>query len=280
VGIDPALQLRIENIEIDLLLEALYQRYGYDFRAYARASIERRIRQFMHDRKEACVADLIPKLLYDEAYFSDMVQCFSVTVTEMFRDPAVYLALRQEVVPLLRTYPFVKVWHAGCATGEEVYSLAILLTEEGIYDRTTIFATDFNDHSLAHARQGIFPAGRMKEFSQQYRAAGGHGSLADYYHARYDSVAMDAKLRSRITFANHNLTADAAFGEMHLIVCRNVLIYFNRALQDRALTLFDASLLRGGFLCLGTKETLEFSSVADRFEALNKPARLFRKRFA
>ena len=268
----------IEHIEVELLLEAVYQRYGYDFRSYARASIDRRVRQFMSGKNVRLISELIPCVLYDEALFSELAQYFSIAVTEMFRDPFVYCALREKVVPLLKTYPFVKVWHAGCATGEEVYSLAILLKEEGLFDRVTIFGTDFNDRALEQARQGIYPAERIKDFTRNYQEAGGKGSFSEYYHARYESAALDASLKERITFANHNLATDAAFGEMHLVFCRNVLIYFNPELQNRALRLFDESLVRGGFLCLGTKEDIQFTEVAGGYDAVDSAARIYRKK--
>lgn len=268
----------IEHIEVELLLEAVYQRYGYDFRSYARASIDRRVRQFMSGKNVRLISELIPRVLYDEALFSELAQYFSIAVTEMFRDPFVYCALREKVVPLLKTYPFVKVWHAGCATGEEVYSLAILLKEEGLFDRVTIFGTDFNDRALEQARQGIYPAERIKDFTRNYQEAGGKGSFSEYYHARYESAALDASLKERITFANHNLASDAAFGEMHLVFCRNVLIYFNPELQNRALRLFDESLVRGGFLCLGTKEDIQFTEVAGGYDAVDSAARIYRKK--
>jgi chemotaxis protein methyltransferase CheR len=198
----------------------------------------------------------------------------------MFRDPPVYRALREQVVPLLRTYPFVKVWHAGCATGEEAYSLAIVLKEEDLYDRAMIYATDFNAEAIEKARQGIYTVERMQEFTRNYQEAGGRRSLSEYYRARYDSAVLDAGLRDRITFASHNLATDAAFGEMHLVMCRNVLIYFNRELQNRALRLFDESLVRGGFLCLGTRETLQFSEVADGYEIVDRAARIYRKKMS
>ena len=195
----------IENIEIGLLLEAIYQRYGYDFRSYAKASIERRTRQFMSHAGFACVSEMIPRVIHDEDLFSELVQYFSISVTEMFRDPFVYLALREEVVPMLRTWHHIKVWHAGCATGEEAYSLAIVLREEGLHDRTTIYATDFNDSSLEKARAGIYSPEAIQEATRNYQKAGGRSSFGTYYHSRYDAVQMDSRLRERITFANHNL---------------------------------------------------------------------------
>lgn len=268
----------IEHVEVDLLLEALYRRYGYDFRSYARASIDRRVRQFVSAKGLSHIAELIPACIHDEGLFAELAQYFSISVTEMFRDPFVYRVLREQVVPVLQTFPHVKVWHAGCATGEEVYSLAIVLKEAGLLARTTLFGTDFNDGVLDQARQGIYPAERIQEFTRNYQEAGGSRSFSEYYHASYDAACMDTGLKERITFANHNLTADKVFGEMQLVFCRNVLIYFDRQLQDRALRLFTDSLVRGGFLCLGTKETLQFSQVAEAYETVDRAARIFKKK--
>jgi chemotaxis protein methyltransferase CheR len=268
----------IEDIEINLLLEAVYQRYGYDFRSYARASVERRTRQFLAHLGLASVSEMIPRVLDDEDLFSELVQYFSISVTEMFRDPFVYLAMRKEIVPMLRTWHHIKVWHAGCATGEEVYSLAIVLKEEGIYDRATIYATDFNDSVLQKAKAGIYSPEKIQEATRNYQKAGGRSSFGNYYHSRYDAVSMDSGLRERITFANHNLVTDRVFGEMHLVFCRNVLIYFNRDLQNRALGLFTESLVQGGFLCVGTKEDLQFTEVSRHYEAVNSKAKIYKKR--
>ncbi|MFS8069226.1 MAG: CheR family methyltransferase [Byssovorax sp.] len=267
----------IQTIEINLLLEAMYQRYGYDFRSYARASVERRLRKFLATSSYSSIAELIPKVLHDASFFSDLSQSLSVSTTEMFRDPFVYRAIRQKVLPVLRTWPYFKTWHAGCATGEEVYSMAIVLLEEGLSERATIYATDFNDASLAKAKEGIYRMDRMQTFTKGYQSAGLESTFSDYYHARYDSAVMHGFLKSRMTFANHNLAVDNAFGEMHLILCRNVLIYFNQELQNRALTLFAESLVHGGFLCLGTKESLTFSSVANDFEVVDQNAKIYKK---
>lgn len=268
----------VPRLELDLLLEAIYRRWGYDFRSYARASIERRTAQFLAASGGLSAAELIPKVLHDADLFARLARHYSIAVTELFRDPWVYRALRQEVVPVLRTWPHIKVWHAGCATGEEVYSLAIVLREEGLYERATIYATDFNDEALERARAGVYEIGKLRDASRGYQQAGGKGSLADYYHARYDAAMMDASLRENVVFAGHNLATDAAFGEMHLVLCRNVLIYFARELQERALGLFGESLVHGGFLCLGTKEDLRFTSVAGRYEAVDANARIYRLR--
>ena len=266
-----------EKIEIDLLLEAIFKKYGYDFRHYSRASIERRVRQFLPKSGCQSIPEMIERLLRDEAFFTNMVRDFSITVTEMFRDPTVYASLRENVVPLLKTHPFIRIWHAGCATGEEAYSLAILLKETGLYDRATIFVTDFNDAALEKARNGVYTAEKIKEGTKNYLAAGGQHSFSDYYRARYDAVAVDSSLRKNMTFANYNLVTDGVFGEMHLILCRNVLIYFDRELQNRVFKLFSESLVHGGFLCLGTKETTDFSTSSLQFEAVDKKAKIYKK---
>ena len=251
--------LEVEELEIDLLLEAIHRRYGYDFRDYARASLRRKVRQLASTVGVRHVSELVPRLLHEPELFGSVVGAFATPVTEMFRDPLFFKYLREVIVPYLKTWPFVRIWVAGCATGEEVYSLAILLREEGISERCTLFATDFVDPVLRNAREGIFPLRSMKTNIANYRRAGGRETLSDYYHADYDSVIMEAELRKNITFANHNLVTDGVFSEVHLILCRNVLIYFNRALQNRVLELFHASLLHGGFLALGSKESLHSS---------------------
>lgn len=267
-----------ERIEIDLLLEAVYQRWGYDFRKYARASIERRIRQFLSRAGYASISEMIPPVLHDREFFSRLADHFSVPVTRMFRDPFVYRAIREEVIPVLRTWPHIKIWHAGCATGEEVFSLAILLKEEGILDRSTIYGTDFNESALDRAREGILEIDGMQEATQNYHDAGGKETLSEYYHARYNAAVMNAALRKRLVFSSHNLTNDSTFGEMHLILCRNVLIYFSRELQNRVLNLFTESLVRGGFLCLGRKEDLQFTTAGGLYDEVDRDARIYSKR--
>ncbi len=273
----PSESARLRSIEIDLLLEALYHAHGYDFRGYARASIDRRVRQFLSTTDCHTISELIPKLLYDQTFFGRLVRYFSIPVTEMFRDPFVYLAIRRQIIPLLRTWPHIKIWHAGCATGEEVYSLAILLKEEGLYERATIYATDFNDEALECAREGIYDISKLKEATRGYQTAGGNGSFGDYYYAAYGAVAMNAALRERILFTNHNLASDGVFGEMQFILCRNVFIYFNRDLQNRALGLFADSLSHGSFLCLGTKEDPQFLPNVIHFEEVDKKAKLYKR---
>ncbi|AOW77835.1 chemotaxis protein CheR [Colwellia sp. PAMC 20917] len=269
--------IETEKIEIDRLLEDIYQHHGYDFRSYARASIERRIRLFIASKNCVSISEIMPKLLSDREFFAEFISYFSVLVTELFRDSFVYRLVREQVVPLLKTWPHIKIWHAGCATGEEVYSLAIILKEEGIYDRTTIYATDISEEAIDKANEGIYEMAALREATLRYQRAGGNASFSDYYHARYNAAAMDAALKERIVFSTHNLATDSVFGEMHLIFCRNVLIYFNPELQNRALGLFTDSLVHGGFLCLGTKEDISFSKVNTRFEVVDEKAKVYRK---
>jgi chemotaxis protein methyltransferase CheR len=268
----------IEEIEINLFLEAIFQRHGYDFRHYARASVKRRIQRLLEITGCARVSEMIPRLLYDEDFSQTAIQGFSIAVTEMFRDPDFYRAFRQTVVPYLNTYPYLRVWHAGCAMGEEVYSLAIVLHEEGLYDRATIFATDFNEAVLDKAREGIYTLKDMRQYSLNYLSAGGTRSFADYYHAKYELAIMEPALKRRITFASHNLATDGVFSEVQVIFCRNVLIYFDKDLQQRVLGLFAASLAPGGFLCLGSKESLQYSAVIDQFKTIDERASIYQKR--
>ncbi len=269
----------IENLELTLLLEAMYLRYGYDFRDYARASVERRAKQFYIRAGLTSISEMIPLLLHDEAFFQALIRDFSITVTEMFRDPGVYKVIKEKVFPILQTYPYIKIWHAGCATGEEVYSLAILLMESGLFKRATIFATDFNDEALEKAKQGIYHLENIKQCTLNYQKGGGSESFSQYYQAKYDSIVMDKTLRKNITFANHNLVTDQSFGEMHLILCRNVLIYFNKTLQNRALNLFNDSLVPGGFLCLGNKESLLFWDQEKGYKSVEDSSKIFQKKY-
>jgi chemotaxis protein methyltransferase CheR len=268
----------IEKTEIDLLLEAIFLRYGYDFRSYARASVDRRVRQYAGIKNTGCISNLIPMIMHDEAVFSELAQQFSISVTEMFRDPFVYRALREQIVPVLKTFPFVKAWAAGCATGEEVYSLAIVLAESNLLGKSTVFGTDFNDECLRKAKLGIYSTDLIQAFTRNYQESGGTRSFSEYYHAGGDSVKLVKQIREHITFANHNLTADQVFGEMNLIICRNVLIYFNRDLQERVLRLFTNSLVRNGILILGTREDIQFSGVSEEYEVVDKKARIYKRR--
>jgi len=270
-------QVETENLEVELLVETVYRRYGYDFRNYSRASLKRRMRNFLDNSGYGKLSELIPRVLYDRSFFDSLLYGISVPVTEMFRDPGVYKAIREKVVGTLKTYPFVKVWHAGCATGEEAYSLAILLEEEGLYDRTRLYATDFNDEALDTAKKGIYSVDRIKGYTDNYQKSGGKESFSRYYHSRYGSAILNHDLKKNIVFANHNLASDAVFGETHFVMCRNVLIYFDRELQNRVLKLFYDSLVYKGFLCLGTKESIRFSDFQDRFSVVDKNGRIYRK---
>jgi len=267
----------LEHLELDLFLEAIYRYHGYDFRSYSKASMKRRVRQLRVISGHATIADMIPRVLHDRIFFEQVLKTFSISVTEFFRDPYLFNTVREKLVPLLKTWPNIKIWHAGCATGEEVYSLAILLKEEGLYDRTTIYATDFSSDALEQATAGIYEPARLQEGTRNYQKAGGARSFSEYYHAKYGAAVMDPSLKERLVFSNHNLATDGVFGEMHLIFCRNVLIYFNRELQDRALGLFAESLTHGGFLCLGSKESIRFSQVQSCFKNIDDHAKIYKK---
>ncbi len=267
----------LADIEIRLLVEAVFLRYGHDFREYAQASLKRRVLQAQQRMGAASISALQERVLHDPKAFAQLLQYLTVPVSEMFRDPPYFLALREHVVPVLRTYPSLKLWVAGCSTGEEPYSLAILLREEGLLERTILYATDINHASLDKAKQGIFALDAMQNFTRNYQRAGGTRSFSDYYTAAYGGALFDKSLRDSITFADHSLATDAVFSETHFISCRNVMIYFNRQLQDRAVGLFHESLIHRGFLGLGTKETLEFSAHAHRFEPVSRRERIYRK---
>ncbi len=262
-------------MEIDLLLEAILNRYGYDFRHYSSASIKRRIKHFLLGTDFKTPGDLLPLLIHDKSLFESLLNSLTVTVTEMFRDPYVYWAFRKHVIPILKTYPFIKIWHAGCATGEEVYSMAILLKEEGLYDKAQIYATDINQEALEKAGKGIFNVSSIKKYTDNYQKAGGKNPFSNYYHSDYDSVIMKSDLKENILFSVHNLVTDSVFGEMNLILCRNVLIYFNKTLQDRVLHLFYDSLVLNGFLCLGNKESIKFSSASAKFKTFRDKENVF-----
>ena len=266
-----------EKIEIDLLVRAIYLKYGYDFRDYSKASRRRRILGRLSKSKLSTISEMQHKLLHDPVFFEKLLLDLTVNVSEMFRDPLFFKAVRETVVPELKKRPLIKVWHAGCSTGEEVYSMAILLREEGILDASTIYATDVNEAVLADAKKGVFPIEKMKDYTRNYKMAGGLASFADYYTARYDHTIMDRGLNKNIVFSDHNLVTDGVFGEIDLIVCRNVLIYFNRELQDRVFGLFSESLEKGGFLCLGSKESMMFSKYADRFESVINKEKIYRR---
>ncbi|POA18040.1 chemotaxis protein CheR [Pseudomonas sp. FW300-N1A1] len=265
------------EIELRLLIEAIYLKYSYDFRDYCGASIQRRVNHALHQFECRTISALQERVLHDPAEFMQLLQLLTIPVSEMFRDPAHFLAIRQEVVPRLKTYPSIKLWIAGCSTGEEVYSLAILLREEGLLERTLIYATDINPRSLEKARRGIFSRDNIRAYTRNYQQAGGRRSFADYYTAAYDHGIFDKSLCEHVTFADHSLATDSVFSEVQFISCRNVLIYFNKKLQDRTFGLFHESLCHRGFLALGSKETLEFSAYGQQFEPLVKQERIYRK---
>lgn len=267
---------KLETFEISLLLAAIEHRWGHEFSGYSRAFIKRRIRKTLARHQLQHVSELIPRLLHEPDFFQGMVQDISIPVTEMFRDPHVWRALREQILPVLGTWPYFKIWHAGCANGNEVYSMAIMLEEAGLLKRATIYATDFNDVVLANAKAGVFSLKEIQAASHNYLMAGGQHSLNHYYHARKGGVQIDPALRENIVWANHNLAVDHVFGEMNLILCRNVLIYFGKPLQNRVLELFTASLTKGGYLCLGNKESLDFSSVHHCFQAVVPKERIYR----
>ncbi|MDI6033478.1 protein-glutamate O-methyltransferase CheR [Flavobacterium sp. LB2P84] len=267
------------DLEISLLLEAIYRKYGYDFREYSQAHIRRRIMNRMSVSRFEDVSQMQSKVLNDETFASELLQDLSITVTEMFRDPVFYRSLRENVIPVLKTYPFIKIWHAGCATGEEAYSMAILLQEEGLYDRTTIYATDFNQMALNRAKDGIFSNKMIKEYTANYQLSGGKESFSCYYTSNYDNVIMNQSLKKNIVWANHNLVTDSVFAEVNLILCRNVLIYFDKNLQNKVQTLFYNSLINGGVLCLGSKESLRFSDLYEQYIELDTKQRIFKKKY-
>jgi chemotaxis protein methyltransferase CheR len=266
------------DIELKLLAEAIFLRYGHDFRDYSAASQKRRVLHALAQFGCPTISALQSQVLHDPAAFHRLLQFLTIPVSEMFRDPSYFAALRRDVMPHLETYPSIKIWVAGCSTGEEVYSLAILLHEEGLLERTLIYATDINPASLDKARRGIFPLSAMQRHAHSYQKAGGKRQLEDYYTSAYESALMDRFLSANVTFADHSLATDTVFSETHFVSCRNVLIYFNRTLQDRALKLFHDSLCHRGFLGLGAKESLDFSGCSGGFETLNRRERLYRKR--
>jgi chemotaxis protein methyltransferase CheR len=268
----------IEDLEIQLLLEALFQRYHYDFRHYARASIKRRLVQARLQLGFATISAMQDRVLHDASMLPRLLDFLTVQVSEMFRDPTYFKALRDKVLPHLRTYPSLKVWIAGSSTGEEVYSMAILFKEEGLYDRTIFYATDINPEALAAAEAGVYAIDRVRKFTENHQKSGGKSSLSDYYTAAYGRAAFDKTLRERVVFSDHSLVTDAVFAEMHLISCRNVMIYFDRPLQDRAIGLFHESLTRKGFLGLGSKESLRFSSHAGGFTDFVAGEKIYQRR--
>ena len=269
---------RIEDLEIQLLLEALFQRYHYDFRHYARASIKRRLMQAREQLGFGSISALQERVLHDPDMLPRLLGYLTVQVSEMFRDPSYFRALREKVVPHLRTYPSLKVWIAGCSAGEELYSLAILFSEEGLYERTLFYATDINPNALRAAEGGLYALDRIQKFTENHQKSGGKSSLSDYYTADYGRAVFDKTLRERVVFSDHSLVTDSVFAEMHLISCRNVMIYFDRPLQDRAIGLFKDSLTRKGFLGLGSKESLRFSEHVGSFSDFVPEEKIYQRR--
>jgi chemotaxis protein methyltransferase CheR len=267
-----------EDIEIALLLDSIYLKYGYDFRGYSRVHIKRRVISRLKRSDFKSVSEMQNHILNNKEFFHSLLVDLSLNVTEMFRDPKFFQALRTTVIPILKTYPFIKIWHAGCATGEEVYSMAILLKEEGLYDRSIIYATDFNQIALNKASEAIYPLKNLKLFSENYQKAGGNGTISDHFLINYDSALLNKELKKNIVFSDHNLVTDGIFGEMNIIICRNVLIYFNRELQNKVFKLFYESLIAGGILCLGTKETMIFSEYVDNYAQLHV-LNIFKKKY-
>ncbi|WP_423600423.1 CheR family methyltransferase [Roseateles sp. MS654] len=266
------------DIEVRLILEAIYERYHYDFRDYAGTSLRRRLKGAMQRFGCANLSQLQGRLLREPEVFRSVLGDLTVQVSEMFRDPEYFVALREHVVPVLRTFPSLRIWVAGCSAGEEAYSLAILMKEEGLLERTLIYATDISHEALAQAQAGVYRMDLVPGFSENHRAAGGRGSLSEHYTAAYDHVLLDKSLKDRIVFSDHSLSTDSVFAEVQFVSCRNVLIYFNRALQDRAFGLFSEALCRNGFLGLGARETLRFSAHAGDFIEIAAKERIYQKR--
>lgn len=271
------IQEKLERIEIELLLQGIYTWCGYDYRNYAYSSIKRRIWHRMYAENLSSITGLLEKILHDPECLKRLIADFSINVTEMFRDPLFFLTFREQVIPLLRTYPSIRIWHAGCATGEEVYSMAMLLHEEGIYDKTKIYATDINSDVLKKAKSGIFPLENMKKYTNNYMQAGGKCAFSDYYNVTTNGVKFHSFLTKNIVFAQHNLVTDRSFNEFHVILCRNVLIYFDKSLQKKVHQLFYESLGMFGILGLGDKETILYTNKADCYEEISKGQKLYKK---
>jgi chemotaxis protein methyltransferase CheR len=270
-------QDELEDIEIELFLEAIFRYYGFDFRNYARKSIKRRIWHTINQEGLKSVSALQDKVLHDNESMKRFLLNLSVNVTSMFRDPSFYLAFRQKVVPILRTYPFIRIWHAGCSTGEEVYSMAILLQEEEIYHRCILYATDINQTSLYKAKTGIFPLDLMQEYTSNYIQSGGKTSFSEYYTAAYNNAIFSSSLKDNIVFSVHNLASDNSFNEFNVIISRNVLIYFDKVLQSRVHKLFYGSLVKFGILGLGRQETIRFTPHEQDYEAVEPQEKIYRR---
>ena len=269
-----------ENLELELLFEAINSKYGFDFRNYSNYLLKKQVLHYVAQIGCANISELTHRLIYEPNLFPQFFQRLSINTTEMFRDPDFYHALRDKVLPLLAEEEIIKIWHAGCSTGEEVYSLAILLRESGITQKTLVYATDFNHVVLEKARAGIYPVHRIKQYTRNYQAAGGEAPFSQYYTAHYNFAQFNPELRQNIIFANHNLATEDTFAEVNLILCRNVLIYFNPFLQNRALSLFRSSLPPAGILCLGKSETLRFTEISEDFDELVPEQKIYRKKYS
>ena len=267
----------LEQLEVQLLLEGIFKQYGFDFRSYAYASVRRRLWKRIEAEGLTTISGLQERVLHEPAMMERLLLDLSINVTAMFRDPGFYRVFRDQVVPTLRTYPFIRLWHAGCATGEEVYSMAMLLEEESLYERSRIYATDINEVVLQKAKAGIFPLERMQEYTENYIAAGGKRAFSDYYVAKYGGALFSPHLTRNVVFSQHNLVTDSSFSEFNAILCRNVLIYFDKSLQARVLELFYNSLAMFGILALGSRESLRFSPFEDSYEQINGPEKIYRK---
>ena len=265
-----------QDVEIELLIQALQRCHGYDFSQYSLASFKRRVQSLMIHANARSISEITERVIHEDGFINEAIMRLSVPVSEMFRDPGIFNALRKDVLPVLASYPRIRIWQAGCARGEEVYSMAILLKEEGLYDRTQIFATDFNDTALAFAQEGVYSIKEAKQYADNYQKAGGRASFSDYFHARYERIKLNDDLKKNITFANHNLVSDGVFSEVQLIMCRNVLIYFAEPLKERVLKVLRDSLVRSGFLCLGNRESLQFSSIGPEFSEISQASRIYR----
>ncbi len=268
----------LEELEIELLLTAIYRYYGFDFRDYAQASLKRRVYRQVNEEKLNTISELSAKLLHDSQTMERLLKGLSINVTSMYRDPHFYISFREKVIPLLRTYPFFRIWHAGCSTGEEVYSMAILLHEAGLSKRCRIYGTDINQNVLEVAKSGVIPLDRMKLYTQNYIQAGGTRSFSEYYTARYSGALFSQEIRENIIFAQHNLVSDASFNEFDVIVCRNVMIYFNKDLQNNVHKLFYESLSPSGILALGSKETLKFSEFEQFYKVIDNEEKIYKRK--
>ena len=276
-ALPPAEQLELETVELQLLLEGVYRRYGYDFREYALASLRRRVWRRVHEERLSSITALTERVLHDPACMARLLGDLSINVTAMFRDPRFYVAFTENVVPQLRTYPFTRIWVAGCSTGEEVYSLAILLSENGLYDRTRIYATDINQTVIEQAREGVYPLDRMREYTDNYIRAGGQRAFSEYYVAAYSGALFDRRLGENVVWAQHNLAQDASFNEFNVILCRNVLSMFSPALQARARSLLHQSLGMFGYLALGSRESMTETAFDGCYEPISRPQQLLRR---